>query len=226
MSIFGDELFTAAEMRAVEKGHDTEQLMERAGAAVAKAVLTRYPAAERIVVVAGGGANGQDGRIAARLLAEAGKDVHVLDAKDDSRELGNLPDVIVDALFGTGFSGEPRPDALALIEMMNNSIADVVSVDLPSGVDASTGEVAVDAVEADHVVTFHGRKLGLEIAPGVFHAPSVEVVDIGLGGPGAKSWPGRSGTPTRTLTTCRASSCRPTSRRPQTRPRRWPGPTS
>jgi ADP-dependent NAD(P)H-hydrate dehydratase / NAD(P)H-hydrate epimerase len=175
-----EPLYTAEEMRAAEAGHDVQQLMELAGAAVARSVLERYPEAEEITVVAGGGANGGDARIAGRLLAEAGKEVAVVDAKVDPPELG-APDVVVDGLFGTGFSGEPRAEALAFIESIN-AADEIVSVDLPSGVDASTGEVAVAAVQSDHVVTFHARKVGLEVTPGGFHAPSVEVVDIGLGG--------------------------------------------
>jgi NAD(P)H-hydrate repair Nnr-like enzyme with NAD(P)H-hydrate epimerase domain len=69
---FGEPLYTAEEMRAAEEGHDVEQLMERAGAAVAAAVLERYADADEIVVVAGGGANGGDARIAGRILAEGG----------------------------------------------------------------------------------------------------------------------------------------------------------
>src|SRR5205085_10988698 len=94
-------------------------------------------------------------------------------------ELGD-PDVIVDALFGTGFAGEPRSDAATLIERINASAARVLAVDLPSGVDASTGEIAGSAVRADATVTFHGRKVGLVVAPGRFHAGAVLVADIGL----------------------------------------------
>jgi NAD(P)H-hydrate epimerase len=89
-------------------------------------------------------------------------------------------DVIVDALFGTGFRGEPRPDAAGLIARINAAGAPVVSVDLPSGVDASTGEIAGAAVRADLTVTFHGAKVGLAVAPGRFHAGTVVVADIGL----------------------------------------------
>jgi NAD(P)H-hydrate epimerase len=103
----------------------------------------------------------------------------VTDAKAGESELGE-PEVIVDALFGTGFVGEPRPDAAALIEQMNASPAHVLSVDLPSGVDASTGEVAGAVVDAEATVTFHGRKVGLVVAPGRFHAGTVRVADIGL----------------------------------------------
>jgi NAD(P)H-hydrate epimerase len=90
--------------------------------------------------------------------------------------------VIVDALFGTGFQGEPRPEAARQIEAINSSSAHVVAVDVPSGVDASTGEVAGQAVRADVTVTFHGRKAGLVVAPGTYYAGEVEVADIGLEG--------------------------------------------
>jgi hydroxyethylthiazole kinase-like uncharacterized protein yjeF len=174
-----DPLYTAAEMRAAEAGHPVDELMERAGAEVARVALHLFMRAQRWTVVCGGGANGGDGRIAARRLVEAGKDVTIVDATSGETDLGQ-PDGIVDALFGTGFSGEPRPGAAALIERMNASGVPVLAVDLPSGVDASTGEVAGAAVRADATVTFHGRKVGLVVAPGRFYAGSVHVADIGL----------------------------------------------
>lgn len=165
-------LYTAEEMRAAEQGHDVEELMEGAGRAVAEAVLRRYPDARRIAAVCGKGANGGDGRIALRILAEGGLET--------TAELNGEADVIIDALFGTGFLGEPRPEAAALIERINSAGAPVIAVDLPSGVDASTGEVAGAAVRADATVTMHGLKVGLVVAPGRFHAGEVEVADIGL----------------------------------------------
>jgi NAD(P)H-hydrate epimerase len=174
-----EPLYTAGEMRAAEQGHDVATLMERAGTGAAEAALQAFGDAERWTVVAGGGANGGDGRIAARRLAEAGKDVRLVDAKAGESELGE-PHVIVDALFGTGFSGEPRPAAAELIERINATGAPVVAIDLPSGVDASTGEIAGAAVRATETVTFHGRKLGAVVAPGRFHAGAVRVLDIGL----------------------------------------------
>jgi hydroxyethylthiazole kinase-like uncharacterized protein yjeF len=164
-----EPLYTAEEMRAAEAGHDVDELMERAGRAVAEEVLSRFPDARTFSLFAGGGANGGDGRIAARILAERGWS-----------EVEGGPDVIIDALFGTGFRGPPRDDAAALIERINGSEAPVVSVDIPSGVDASTGEVTGAAVEAALTVTFHGRKVGLAVAPGRFHAGEVVVADIGL----------------------------------------------
>ena len=86
----------------------------------------------------------------------------------------------VDALFGTGFSGKPRDDAARTIDELNGLGVPILSVDVPSGVDASTGQVAGAAVKADATVTFHGRKVGLVVAPGRFHAGEVEVADIGL----------------------------------------------
>ena len=164
-------LYTADEMRAAEEGHDVDAMMERAGRAVADAVLRRYPDARRIAGVCGRGANGGDGRIALRLLAEAGRET--------SEELDGA-DVVIDALFGTGFQGAPRDDAASSIERINSSRAPVVAVDLPSGVDASTGEVAGAVVDADVTVTMHASKVGLAIAPGRFHAGDVEVADIGI----------------------------------------------
>jgi hydroxyethylthiazole kinase-like uncharacterized protein yjeF len=164
-------LYTADEMRAAEEGHDVDAMMERAGRAVADAVLRRYPDARRIAGVCGRGANGGDGRIALRLLAEAGRET--------SDELDGA-DVVIDALFGTGFRGAPRDDAASSIERINSSLAPVVAVDLPSGVDASTGEVAGAVVDADVTVTMHAPKVGLAIAPGRFHAGDVEVADIGI----------------------------------------------
>jgi ADP-dependent NAD(P)H-hydrate dehydratase / NAD(P)H-hydrate epimerase len=164
-------LYTADEMRAAEQGHEVDAMMERAGRAVADAVLRRFPDARRIAAVCGKGANGGDGRIALRLLADAGRET--------SEELDGA-DVVVDALFGTGFHGVPRDDAARLIERINASGAPVVAVDLPSGVDASTGEIAGAVVDADVSVTMHASKVGLAVAPGRFHAGEVEVADIGI----------------------------------------------
>ena len=167
-----EPLYTADEMRAAEAGHDVDAMMERAGRAVAEAVLERYPSARRIACVCGGGANGGDGRIAARVLREAGRDAR--------EELVDDADLVVDALFGTGFHGEPRAGAAALIERMNGAGVPVVAVDVPSGVDASTGEVAGAAVRAELTVTMHAPKVGLVVAPGRFNAGEVVAADIGI----------------------------------------------
>ena len=171
-----EPLYTAAEMKAAEAGHDVDELMARAGRAVAEEAMRRFPDARIFTAFCGKGANGGDGRIAVRcfVLPDASR----RRAKKETSV--GASDVVIDALFGTGFHGTPREEAAEIIEQINASSAHVVSVDLPSGVDASTGEVGGPAVRADLTVTFHGRKVGLEVAPGRFHAGQVVVADIGL----------------------------------------------
>ena len=175
-----EPLYSAAEMRAAEERYPNypesiPELMERAGAAVAREAMHAFPTARSFACVCGGGSNGGDGRVAARVLREAG---HT--AEEVTEQLEGY-DVVVDALFGTGFHGEPRPEAAELIGRINDAEAAVVSVDLPSGVDASTGEAAGAVVDADLTVTFHALKVGLAVRPGRFHAGKVVVADIGLG---------------------------------------------
>jgi ADP-dependent NAD(P)H-hydrate dehydratase / NAD(P)H-hydrate epimerase len=170
-----EALYTAEEMKRAEGGHDVDELMARAGRAVAEEAMRRFPEARRFVAVCGGGANGADGRIAMEVLEGAGRAARAVEEAplEDA-------DVVIDALFGTGFHGEPREEAARQIEAINSAGRPVISVDLPSGVNASTGEVAGACVEAALTVTFHGLKVGLEVAPGRFHAGEVVTADIGL----------------------------------------------
>jgi hydroxyethylthiazole kinase-like uncharacterized protein yjeF len=165
-----EPLYTAAEMRAAEQGHDVDELMARAGRAVAEEVLRRFPGVASFSAVCGGGANGGDARIA----------LDVLRAEGRRTEEGLGGEVIIDGLFGTGFRGEPRPEAAALIEAMNAAGRPVVAVDLPSGVNADTGEIEGVAVRADATVAMHGCKVGNVVAPGRFRCGEVVVADIGL----------------------------------------------
>ena len=178
-----EPLYTAAEMRAAEERYPgtVEELMERAGAAVARHALEDFGDARSFTIVCGGGSNGGDGRVAARVLEEQGREVLVVDAKpeDEQKDLGD-PDVLIDALFGTGFEGEPRPGAARLIEQMNDLGAPVLAVDIPSGVDASTGEVPGAAIDADMTVTFHAEKVGHSVTPGAYLTGYLEIEDIGL----------------------------------------------
>jgi hydroxyethylthiazole kinase-like uncharacterized protein yjeF len=170
-----EPLYTADEMKRAEAGHDVDGLMARAGRAVAEEAMLRFPDAQRFVAVCGGGANGGDGRIALDVLEAAGKAART--SEDAPVEEA---DVVIDALFGTGFHGEPREDAARAIEAMNNSGKPIVAVDLPSGVNASTGEIAGASVNATLTVTMHAPKVGLEVAPGRFRAGEAVVADIGL----------------------------------------------
>ena len=95
--------------------------------------------------------------------------------------------VVVDALLGTGFEGSPREPVASAIWAINQQDAPVVACDVPSGVNASTGEVEGEAVSALVTATFHGSKVGLHVNPGKEHAGRVEVIEIGIprGAPGA-----------------------------------------
>jgi ADP-dependent NAD(P)H-hydrate dehydratase / NAD(P)H-hydrate epimerase len=203
-------LLDASAQRAVdawaieERGIPGLELMERAGTGLADVVERRAPAG-RVVVVCGKGNNGGDGFVVARVLHGRRRDVAVLtlaepdEYRGDARtNLERLPSgvkpfaapalsgaaVIVDAILGTGFSGEVREPYADAIEAINASDALIVACDVPSGVDASTGEVAGSAVRAGVTVTFHAAKPGLWISPGKSHAGAVHVVDIGIASDG------------------------------------------
>src|SRR6516162_2898278 len=94
-----EPLYTAEEMRAAEAGHDVASMMQRAGAAVAEEVMRRFPDERRIAIHAGSGANGGDGKIAGELLVAAGREL-----------VDERPEMIIDALLGTGIKGAPRDD--------------------------------------------------------------------------------------------------------------------
>ena len=169
-------LLTADETRRAEEAHGgaLDQLMEHAGAAVAEVVLERFPG--RVAVVCGGGNNGGDGRVCARVLKAAGRDVTLVEGFG---ELGE-PDVVVDALLGIGLKDAPREDIARMIGLISAAGVPVVSVDVPSGINASTGEVPGAAVRATVTVSFGAAKVGLAIAPWRFHSGSVHVASIGL----------------------------------------------
>src|SRR3954466_8169413 len=150
-------------------------LIGRAGHAIALRALSMLGGAygRRVVVVAGKGNNGNDGREAARRLRQRGARVEVLDAATLSPGERLAPcDLVIDAAYGTGFRGEydaPDPgDAL------------VLAVDIPSGVNGLTGEADAGAVQADVTVTFAALKPGLVFHPGRTLAGRVAVADIGL----------------------------------------------
>ena len=207
--LYGPDEMRAADRFAIEqRGIFELELAEKAGAGLASAVeAVAEPGPIRIVV--GPGNNGGDGLIAARILRVAGYVVDVLAPLPlDGLEgvprtnLDRLPGpapqtfdaallrdsgAIVDALLGTGFEGavgEPLDEVIAAI---NAQEAPVVAADVPSGVNAATGEVEGPAVEASVTSTNHAPKIGLYVGRGARHAGSVRTVDIGIppGDPGA-----------------------------------------
>ena len=103
-----EPLYSAEEMRAAEAGHDVDAMMQRAGAAVAEELMRRFPDARRIALHAGGGANGGDGSIAAEILRAQGREL-----------VDERPDVVIDALLGTGLKARAARGDGALIEQIN-----------------------------------------------------------------------------------------------------------
>jgi len=198
--ITGQEM-AVIDANAAALGVPRKQLMEASGHAVARAVKADADPDDEIAIVAGRGNNGGDAFVAARFLDDYQIRVHLLGrpetiTTDIAREnwealtraeitttvvgdstaldLGE-PDLFVDAMLGTGISGDLREPMATAAAQMNASDSAVVSVDVPSGLDAETGTLAANAVAADHVVTFHKPKPGLD----ALEAP-VTVADIGV----------------------------------------------
>jgi NAD(P)H-hydrate epimerase len=200
-----DPLPDAAAMRATdrwaieERGVPSLELMERAGEGLAALVWEVVPEGP-VAIVCGKGNNGGDGLVAARLLRAGGRPVRVLllagpeefrgDAAENLRrapvhepfapEALDGAAVVVDAVLGTGATGAPRGAVGEAIAAMRACGAPVVAADVPSGVDASTGEVAGAAVLAAATATFAAAKPGLWIHPGKEHAGRVVVVDLAM----------------------------------------------
>ena len=183
------------------------ELMESAGRALADETAG-IAGAGPVRVVCGKGNNGGDGLVAARHLIESGHETEVVLlwpadqlSPDSAANLARLPmevvtgaesgagsladdalsgsGAVIDAVLGTGFEGKPKAPVDAAIEAMNGSGAPLVCCDVPSGVNATTGE-AGPAVSGDLTVTFHGLKVGHLIAPGKHLAGPVRVADIGI----------------------------------------------
>jgi NAD(P)H-hydrate epimerase len=175
-------IVTPEEMGAIDAAapEPVEVLIGRAGSATAWAALRLLGGAygRRVVVIAGKGNNGNDGRHAAARLGRRGVRVVVLPADDLPRSLP-AADLVIDAAYGTGFRGTWQPP--------EPGGAPVLAVDIPSGVDGLTGEVPSGALAATTTVTFAALKPGALLEPGASFAGRVEVADIGLDVSGARA---------------------------------------
>ncbi|MFN8020916.1 MAG: NAD(P)H-hydrate dehydratase [Acidimicrobiales bacterium] len=168
-------IVTPAEMRAIDAAaaDELDVLIERAGSAVARAAIRLLGGTygRTVNVIVGTGNNGADGRVAARLLDERGVKVRLFPVAACPDVLP-AADLVIDAAFGTGFHGTWRaPDV---------GDARVLAVDIPSGVDGTTGGIAGDVLPAERTVTFVALKPGLLFSPGAEAAGELEVVDVGL----------------------------------------------
>ncbi len=207
-------LYSAAEIRRLEaavmaRGTSGERLMERAGAAAADLLRQTWPAAKVVAVVCGGGNNGGDGWVVARLLHAAGLQCSVYSTVEPDRLRGEarqaylkwssvgktasvvIPrsgiasaelakaDVIVDAVLGLGVQRPLRDEVRAVVEMINNSGRPVLSLDLPSGLDPDTG-FAEPAVRATCTISFIGLKLGSFLGQGPSLCGQLQLDPLGI----------------------------------------------
>ncbi len=193
-----------ADQRTVALGTSYAELINRAGVAVAwharRMLGGMY--GRRIVVVCGKGNNGNDGRVAARVLDAWGAAVETFDVEsliDHVRLCRSLErcHLAIDAMFGIGFRGE-LAHAAATIDAELNRAPLILAVDIPSGVDGTTGEIRGagfigGAVLADETITFGALKPGLLFEPGRFHSGrvTVEALGIDVGSPTTSMWTAR-----------------------------------
>jgi hydroxyethylthiazole kinase-like uncharacterized protein yjeF len=202
---FGMEVLTTTEMERADRltiaaGTPGFALMMSAGQAVAEAAMDLVEEGP-IVVVAGRGNNGGDGFVAAAELAARGRDVSIIllcerDSLQGDAALAargwkypvlpfnpqaiGKPALIIDALFGAGLNRPVKGDPLEMIEAINANGAPVLAVDLPSGINGTTGAVMGAAINAVETVTFFRRKPAHLLMPGRKHCGRVRVADIGI----------------------------------------------
>jgi len=194
-----DEM-SLADSLAVKSGVPSLELMASAGQAVVDEILHRF-GKRPVTVICGPGNNGGDGFVIAQLLKNAGWPVRL-------GLLGNLPDLqgdaahfadfwdgsmehisndlldgdplIVDALFGAGLSRPLTGTALQIVQEINNRSLTVVAVDLPSGINGTTGQVMGDAIQATLSITFFRAKQGHYLMPGRDYSGQLIIKNIGI----------------------------------------------
>ncbi len=200
------ELLTAEEMGRAEQlaaasGLPTLTMMENAGRGVAEEVVRRYPRGSRVIVLCGPGNNGGDGFVCARYLRERGYQVRLAllgraeDLRLDPKEMAKRWDeaiepmspqclegaqIVVDAIYGTGLRDDVGGVVGQVIEAVTERGLPVISVDVPSGIDATGGALRGLAFKAAATVTFFRRKTGHVLLPGRMYCGDVRVIDIGI----------------------------------------------
>ncbi|MEX0873597.1 MAG: NAD(P)H-hydrate dehydratase [Actinomycetota bacterium] len=175
-----------ADAAAIAGGVPEAVLVGRAAFACSVAALRMLGGAygKRVVVVAGKGNNGGDGIICARHLAARGVHATVIRTEQWSRDAfersTRRADLVIDAVFGTGFSGAPRDAVADAIAAINAVGRPVLSVDIASGVSGSDGTIPGEAVLADVTLAIQSLKVGHVVAPGAFRAGRIDVADIDI----------------------------------------------
>lgn len=210
MKILTSSAMKIAESIAVDRGNSYMELMEQAGKGVADRILGLSDVSgKQVTVLCGKGNNGGDGLVAARYLAEAGAEitvilvmgrelsalsranlyelekrrVHFLEPDAPlTRQLDAIrkSDVLIDAIFGTGFSGELPASCKELAETANNCRAIKVALDIPSGIDCDTGSWDKDTLRADYTYTFATLKPAHVLKASISLCGNIEIIDIGI----------------------------------------------
>lgn len=200
LALLATEEMYAADAASIAAGVDGLSLMERAGAAVAAAIAARWPRAGRVAIACGPGNNGGDGFVAARHLADRGYEIRLglLGAparlEGDAAEMARRwtggvaaldetlldgADILVDALFGAGLTRPVEGAPAALLAGAEARGLPLVAVDVPSGLDGTTGMPLGACRRAALTVTFFRKKPGHVLAPGRFLCGETVVADIG-----------------------------------------------
>jgi NAD(P)H-hydrate epimerase len=184
--VLSPEEMRAADEATIAAGVSGFELMDRAAHAVAITGLRMLGGAygRRAVVVCGKGNNGGDGLVCARYLSSAGVRTTVVHVDEWSPDRfaheARRADLVVDAIFGTGFSGAPHGNAAEAITAINTGNAPVLAVDIPSGVAGADGTTPGSAVRATVTLAIQALKVGHVVLPGAMHCGRVDVADIGI----------------------------------------------
>ena len=194
------------ERQANESGLSYYQMMENAGTSAFRKIREKFPDAKGFMIFIGKGNNGGDGCVVARLAAQEGFKVTLIcvvgvpvtpDAVKNFELLKDLPveiisideftglmfgsgRVIVDAIYGTGFKGELRPDGRFACDVINASGLKIAALDVPSGVNCDTSQAAEGAVKADITISFHANKPVHEDPSAAQYCGEVFTADIGI----------------------------------------------
>ncbi|OGT30706.1 MAG: hypothetical protein A3E87_07030 [Gammaproteobacteria bacterium RIFCSPHIGHO2_12_FULL_35_23] len=202
-------LYSQTEIRELEQlaithGINATELMARAGGATFALLQRHYKEAKAILILCGGGNNGGDGYVLAKLAHEAGLNIYVRFVGDLKKLKGEalnackacrkakiniapwdseerlVIDLIVDAMVGIGLKGELKPEIMQVIEIVNQADIPVLAIDVPSGLLVDTGDIAGNAIKADSTITFIGIKLGMLTACGPEYCGALFSYDLGL----------------------------------------------
>lgn len=202
--LYGADQVQALDRRLMAEGMAGFELMQRAAQAAYAALRSRWPEAHRLSILCGGGNNAGDGYVMAALAAGDGLDVQLIALRDPATLSGDAArayemawqagldviewrpktvingDVVIDALLGTGATGEVREPLRSAIETLNATPRPVLAVDVPSGLSAQTGSIGGVAVKASLTVTFLADKFGLHTGASADHVGELGVETLGM----------------------------------------------